>query len=275
MTGWGDIRRKAAKAARLLRTPRYRLPLALGVAAACEHEPVLAGLPVRTVVDAGANKGQFALLALELFPEATVHAFEPLSAPFARMTAWGAAETRLIRHRLALTTDGGTALMQVSARADSSSLRAITGRQTAVFPGTHQVGTEAVETARLDAVLGPDRLTAPALLKIDVQGGELEVLAGAGPLLAAFDWIYAECSFEELYAGQALVPDVTAFLADAGFDPLLYWNPVRDRGGRPVQADILFGRRPSAPAPARLAGVGQHPDHPHARIEEPQEAGQG
>ena len=242
MTAGAEVRRKLAKAARLLRIPRYRWPLALGVAAACEHEAVLADLPVGTVIDVGANKGQFALLALELFPEAVVHAFEPLAAPFARLSAWGKDETRLARHRLALAAIAGPATMQVTARDDSSSLRAITDRQVAVFPGTHAIGTELVETARLDAVLSPAQLRPPTLLKIDVQGSELEVLKGAGALLGLIDWVYVECSFEELYAGQSLEPEVTAFLGAAGFTPLVHWNIARDEGGRPVQADVLFGR---------------------------------
>ena len=242
MTVAADIRRKLFKALHLLRTPRYRPPLALGVAAACEHETLLAGLPVRTVIDVGANKGQFALLALELFPEATVHAFEPLAAPFARLAAWSAGEARLVRHRLALAATAGPATMQVTARVDSSSLRAVTDRQVSVFPGTHAVGTERVDTARLDGVLAPARLRPPILLKIDVQGSELDVLTGAGALLDLVAWVYVECSFEELYAGQALAPEVAAFLAAKGFVPVVHWNVARDRAGHPIQADILFNR---------------------------------
>jgi hypothetical protein len=132
--------------------------------------------------------------------------------------------------------------MHVSARIDSSSLRAITGRQTAQFPGTHEVGVAQVTAARLDETLTAADLAAPALLKIDVQGGELEVLRGATGLLPHFDWIYVECSFVEFYAGQALADEVADFLAAAGFWPTVYWRPCRDADGHPAQADILFVR---------------------------------
>ncbi len=238
---WHDFRRKLIKLAHLLRTRRFLRPLAFGVAAACEHTEVLAGLTVCTVIDVGANKGQFSALALELFPGATIYAFEPLAQPFARLAAWSACEPRLVRHPMALTRGGGRAIMQVAARVDSSSLRMITDRQVALFPRTQRVRTEEVAVARLDSVLSPEQLVSPVLLKIDVQGSELDVLAGAGELLSRFEWIYVECSFVELYVGQALVSEVEAFLAAAGFLPLVYWNICRDDANRPVQADILFG----------------------------------
>lgn len=237
-----NLARKLRKALALARTPRFRRGLRNGVGACIEHEPLLRGMDVRTVVDVGANKGQFALLALELFPQALVHSFEPLAAPFARLEAWSGRETRLIRRRLALTDATGPRTMHVSAQADSSSLRAITNRQTAQFPGTHETGLEDVAAARLDEVMTAADLVAPAFLKIDVQGGELDVLRGATGLLARFTWIYVECSFIEFYEGQALTDDVVAFLAAAGFEATVYWRPHRNAAGRPVQTDILFAR---------------------------------
>lgn len=237
----GELARKLAKAALLMRTPRFRRGLLAGVAAGIEHEDLLRGLGrVRTVVDVGANKGQFALLALELFPDATVHAFEPLAAAFARLGTWSRSEHRLTRHCLALAATAGTQAMHVSARMDSSSLHPITDRQTAQFPHTHEVGREWVRVARLDETLTPMDLPAPALLKIDVQGGELEVLRGAAGVLPCFDWVYVECSFVEFYQGQGLVADVAERLEAAGFQATVLWRPCRDADGRPVQADILF-----------------------------------
>jgi FkbM family methyltransferase len=237
VSGW---RRRLLKLFRLLRTPRFRRALRVGVAAADEHRSVLAPLSIGTVIDAGANKGQFALLALELYPAATVHAFEPLPAGQARMAVWARQEPRLIRHQIALGAAAGTATLHIAARDDNSSLRQITDRQVALFPGTHQTGVLAVSVDRLDNCLTVADLTAPVLLKIDVQGAELEVLEGGGALLEAVDWVYVECSFLELYAGQALAGTVIARLNDAGFSRYATGPMICDAAGAPVQADLLF-----------------------------------
>jgi FkbM family methyltransferase len=204
----------------------------------------LAPLPVATVLDIGANKGQFALLALELYPGATVHAFEPLPAAQARMAVWGRHEPRLIRHPFALGATTGTATLHVAARDDNSSLRAITERQVALFPGTHETGTLSVPVKRLDEVVTAAALVPPVLLKIDVQGTEREVLEGSAALLASIAWVYVECSFVELYAGQALAETITARLEAAGFTLAATGPLSRDETGAPVQADLLFGRSP-------------------------------
>jgi hypothetical protein len=73
-----------------------------------------------------------------------------------------------------------------------------------------------VPIKRLDACLStpPPR---PVLLKIDVQGFELEVLQGATDLLPHIDAVYVEASYVELYEGQALHEDIERYLAEAVF----------------------------------------------------------
>ena len=83
----------------------------------------------------------------------------------------------------------------------------------------------------------------PALLKIDVQGYELAVLAGCDSLLAAFAFVYVECSFVELYDGQALATDVVDFLSARGFALAGVYNLTYNRVGAAVQGDFLFSRR--------------------------------
>jgi len=83
----------------------------------------------------------------------------------------------------------------------------------------------------------------PALLKLDVQGFELEALKGCEDLLHCFAWVYAECSFVELYEGQALADGVIAWLRERGCVLSGVYNMTYDKQGRAVQADFLFCRK--------------------------------
>jgi len=76
--------RRAFKLLRLLPDPTFRRGLRSGVGAAIEHRAALAPLRLRTIVDVGANVGQFSLLARALNPGARIVAFEPLAQAAAR-----------------------------------------------------------------------------------------------------------------------------------------------------------------------------------------------
>jgi FkbM family methyltransferase len=238
---WRNSWRRLGKALRLLVNRRFRLALQHGVAAAIEHRH-LGSVRARTVVDVGAHRGQFSLLALELFPQAAVLAFEPLSAARGRLAPLMQTEPRFRLYPMALGREAGERLLLIAARDDCSSLRAASGAQIELEPRSRSIASELVPVARLDEVLGADRLRAPALLKIDVQGQELEVLEGALGLLPYFAAIYVEASFRELYDGQALAGDVISWLARRGFALNGVYNLLLDGDGRAVQADLEFKR---------------------------------
>lgn len=242
-----EFLRKAKKAARLLSTPRFRRALRHGVAATIEHRDALTGLDVRTVVDIGANKGQFSLLAAELFPNAGIWAFEPLAEPRKKLTAVLGIEARVRVYPAAIGPEKANAIMNVSNANDSSSLLPITKNQTSLFPNTYAVGTEGVRVEPLHEFLSADDIVEPALLKIDVQGYEKEALEGCGSLLDCFENIYVECSFIELYAGQAFAADVINVLAKRNYKLVGVYDVTYASDGKAVQADFLF-RRNGVPA---------------------------
>ncbi len=235
---------KARKLAGILVVPAWRAALRRHrVAAGVEHARVLRNLgPVATVVDIGANRGQFALAARHCFPQARIVSFEPLAGPAALYRAVFAGDDRARLVEAAVGPEPGEATIHVSARDDSSSLLPITARQNALFPGTAEVGTATIRVARLaDEVPAADRV-ASALLKLDVQGFELPALAGCEGVLEHFAWVYVECSFMELYAGQSLADEVIAWLRERGLRLAGVYNMSYDSDGRAVQADFLFGR---------------------------------
>lgn len=236
--------RMGAKAARVLWVRDWRRALVRQhVAAGLEHVSVLRNLgDVRTVVDIGANRGQFALAAHRVWPEATVISFEPLSVPAGVYRSVFALNGRVRLITAAIGPERGHASIHEARRDDSSSLLPITGRQKALFPGTEEVGTCRVRVARLVDEMSGD-FERPAILKLDVQGFELQALQGCEDLLHRFDWVYVECSFIELYAQQALADQVLDWLGARDFVLRGVYNPSYDGRGAAVQGDFLLGRR--------------------------------
>jgi len=132
--------------------------------------------------------------------------------------------------------------LHVTRADDSSSLLPTTELQIDTFPGTQVVGAMPVLTDRLDTLVPSTELMGPVLLKIDVQGTELDVLKGASGMLDRVDTILIECSFAELYAGQALADDVISLLHAHDFRLVSVVGPTMDRDGRVLQADLVFER---------------------------------
>src|SRR5512141_2588501 len=182
------------KLAAILKLPYYRTKMFRHrVAAGVEHARVLSGLECRTVVDIGANRGQFALVARQCQPHARVISFEPLPAAAAKFRALFADDDCVTLHEIAIGPAPGNVTIHVSKRDDSSSLLPITAIQVALFPGTEESATTFVRVGPLREFIPALQIQAPALLKLDVQGYELEALRGCDDLLDRFACVYAEC----------------------------------------------------------------------------------
>ena len=233
---------KATKLLSLAAQRNFRRALRHGTAAGTEHIPFLRSINPQLVVDVGANKGQFSVAAAFVHPRATIVAFEPLPRPAKIFRAVFAENPNVRLVEAAVGRIRGKANVNVSAREDSSSLLSIGAEQVRNFPGTHAIGVSETEIAPLHQFLEP-KLAQPALLKIDVQGYELEVLRGTHEMLRSFRWIYAELSFVRLYEDQPLAHDIIAYLAEREFSLSGVYNLVNSKAGSPLQADFAFERQ--------------------------------
>lgn len=233
---------KLTKLLKIISQPYFINALFKGAAAGVEHKPVLKMLgEIRHVVDIGANRGQFALMARKCFPEALIDSFEPLAEPGQIYQAVFSGDMKARLHDLAIGPQKGNAVIHVSNRDDSSSLLPIDGEQTNLFPETSEKETRVIKVSALDDVFkSTSEIISPSLLKIDVQGYELSTLNGCASLLGQFKYIYVECSFVELYTGQSLVGDVIRYLADHDFRLVGVHNIFYGPNGKSIQADFLF-----------------------------------
>jgi FkbM family methyltransferase len=213
--------------------------LALRLAPAIEHAAALSRFSFLTVVDVGANRGQFAAMARRLFPASQIYSFEPLSRPAATFTKALGKDDRVRLFNVAIGPTSGPAPIYVTTRDDSSSLLKPATTQHDIF-GIETEHIDEIAVRRLSQCLKKEDLQAPALLKIDVQGGELNVLEGAVELIDSFDAIYVECSYLPLYENQPLYADIARWTDEHGFRLAGVYNQYVDSRHGPVQADFLF-----------------------------------
>jgi FkbM family methyltransferase len=231
-----------SKVLRVMRVRSYRSAVFRAfVFASTEHDNVIDGLGLEFLVDIGANRGQFALCARRLYPKAVIYSFEPLKKPadIYRKVFGGDSKAHLFNK--AIGSSSGSDVMCVTRWDVSSSLLPIAQAQRDNFPFAEETRRETIAKSRLSECLDQNALTGTALLKLDVQGYELEALRGCEDMLDRFKYVYVESSFIELYTGQALAADVIAYLADKGFRLICVANLSNGNAKRPIQGDFLFG----------------------------------
>jgi len=213
--------------------------LRFGVLPAVEHKPIFKN-NFKTIVDIGANKGQFSLACQRWAPQAFVYAFEPLLHPFKIYERIFKSERRFFIFNSAIGKRSKAQSMHISAKEDSSSLLPIGKNQATFFPGTHEVSTIKVRVENLDFFITPKKIIKPALMKLDVQGYEFEALLASEKLINNFEFIYCECSYERLYIGQKLAYEIVDWLAAKKFKLIGIYNTNYDKNGSAIQSDFLF-----------------------------------
>ncbi|MCK1341632.1 FkbM family methyltransferase [Bradyrhizobium sp. 38] len=236
---------RVRKLSHALRVPRFRHALRLGVLAAVEQASGLRHLKPDLVLDVGANRGQFALLARHLWPRARIASFEPLPGAGAICRSVMAGDEAFTLFEVAVASTTGTSGMNVTSEDDSSSLLPL-GQEHQRLYGSKVSARIEVRTGRIVEFIAPSSCPKSCLMKIDTQGFELEVLKGSEELLPSISHIYAELSFVELYAGQPLASEVISYLHTKGYGLTGVFNVAVEGVGRPVQADMLFVRRVDA-----------------------------
>ncbi|MDB5088618.1 MAG: hypothetical protein JWR09_2612 [Mucilaginibacter sp.] len=194
---------------------------------------------INTIIDIGANEGQFATKISALFQNARLICFEPLTAPFELLKknlinvpdaafynyALGDSDTELVIHNNEFSP--------------SSSFLNMDGAHKENFIYAVKTTENIVQVRTLDGLdLG---IEGAYLVKIDVQGFEDKVIAGGSQTIGNAAVVIIEVSFSKLYTDQPLFDDIYRLMTDLGF--LYHGNfeqmlsPVDNRI---LQADAIF-----------------------------------
>lgn len=193
----------------------------------------------KSIVDAGANIGQFARAATETFPSATIIAFEPLP-DIAEQMRSNLGDTEHVDVRTqALGRDDGTVILRRNEYSQASSVLRLRSDAARSFK-LQERDTVEVPVSRLDTALQGENLERPLLIKLDLQGYELEALHGAEQTLGGTSYVLVEIALQPMYEGQPDFDDVYSFLKSAGFRFACPVALLRNDHGRVSQMDALF-----------------------------------
>jgi FkbM family methyltransferase len=201
-------------------------------------------LGIRTVLDVGANTGQFAKSIRSTLPDAAIYSFEPLRDCYVQLTAAMNDAASFQAFNFALGDETGEQTINRSSFSPSSSLLPMSAISKEAFPFTDEGWTaERILVRRLDDVVKQLDLAPEVLIKIDVQGFEDRVIKGGWRTVQDAKIIITELSFQPLYDGQPLFDEIYGLLRAAGFR---YGGAVgqlcNPNDGTPLQADGIFVR---------------------------------
>jgi FkbM family methyltransferase len=204
----------------------------------------LRSLEFSTVLDIGANVGQFCQIANALWPKARIYSFEPLQDCFQELKTRMAGCNNLVAFNIGLGDQRGEITFQRNEFSPSSSVLRMTQLHELAYPQTRQCQSVNVKIERLDDKASELEILEPLFVKIDVQGYEKQVLLGGEGTVRRAAVLLIETSYEPLYEGQALFGDLHVLLSRWGFTYAgalsQAFSPL---DGRILQADSIFVRR--------------------------------
>jgi FkbM family methyltransferase len=131
-------------------------------------------IQIQTIFDVGAHIGITALEFGDEFPDARVYAFEPGVSNFLRMKSNLIGKPATILHRIGFSSQPGTASLLCEPEHPSMA-RLVEGESD---------NTETITLDTIDRFCGNNGVKQIYLMKIDVEGHELQVLSGAQGLLS-------------------------------------------------------------------------------------------
>jgi FkbM family methyltransferase len=181
----------------------------------------LAQLPIKSILDIGANEGQFARRITKIFPQAHVYAFEPLEIPFKQLAQWAKKHPKKVTaFNLAL----GDSLEPIEMYSHlyfnpSSSILKTTQLCETVYPMVKKQEKIQIQQSTLDHTIANFSfpLQDKILIKLDVQGYENLVIKGGIETLKKSTACIVEISLDQLYQDQAQFREIFEILDHLGY----------------------------------------------------------
>ena len=195
-----------------------------------------------TIIDVGGNTGFWAAAFIDVFPKASVVAFEPVAQCYEEYTRRLGGHPQVTIYNHGISSVSRDAVMHIASASGNNTLMELGDLHKSL--GIKFVGSEDVKLVALDDHYEEVADSRKILLKIDVQGHEVEVLRGAGRILPLCDVVVIECCFAEQYRNTApSFSEVVRILSQHDLHPIILRDYGRQLGPIACERDVVFARR--------------------------------
>jgi FkbM family methyltransferase len=202
---------------------------------------------IDTLLDIGANTGQYAMKMRELGYKNRIISFEPLNGAFMVLKENALKDDKWIVNNYALGDQNCKTFINVAENSFSSSILNMLPNHIKYAPNSKYVSQQEIDIKKLDTIFNNFcNEKEKVMLKIDTQGYEKNVIDGAIESLKTIEIVQLEMSIVQLYENEILFIEMIEYLRKLGFMLFSLENGFSNpTTGQLLQVDGIFVKNDS------------------------------
>lgn len=190
------------------------------------------------ILDCGANVGFITHIFNKKFPTANIHSFEPNPSVFDKLQQQFKNNTSVTAFNKGIGRESGKLVFNVNKNSGTSSFLNPNEYHKQNF--AKEIEQKEVEVVSIGDYIRLNNIDMIDILKLDIEGFELEALKGIPNIENKVNIIYTEVNLVTTYEGQPLIEDIIIYLRGKGFSILNFYGINENKFHQATITNLVF-----------------------------------